>query len=105
MINKFGLSQEISKSIIDVVAQFPQVQQLLIFGSRARGDFRPESDIDLAVVAPDMSLAEFSQLATAIDNLDIVFGVDVVHADTLKNTTLLAHIQRDGVSFPNPGSM
>ena len=41
--------------LVRLFEQAPSLEQVLLFGSRARGDFRKESDIDLAVDGPDMS--------------------------------------------------
>jgi predicted nucleotidyltransferase len=54
---------------------------VLIFGSRAKGGFRDGSDIDLAVFAPSMVDSRFTQLWQAIDDLPLVFNVDLLNWD------------------------
>ena len=73
----FGLSETIRDSLIDVFARFPKIERALIYGSRATGRYRPQSDIDLAVIAPTMSDLEFSVLWMALDDLPILFRLDV----------------------------
>lgn len=51
----FGLSQKVIEQIHGVLEQHPQVQEALIYGSRARGNYKPGSDIDL-VLCGDQSL-------------------------------------------------
>jgi uncharacterized protein len=95
----FGLSKRIRADIRQVFAQYPAVARVLIFGSRAKGGARPGSDIDLAVVAPGMTDSEFARLWNAIDDLPLVFKVDLLHWDRLANPRLKDKIPREGCLF------
>ena len=94
---EFGLSASIIAMLRDTFAQFPGIATVLLYGSRARGTFRSYSDIDLAVQAPQMSDAEFSQLWCAIDDLPIIFKFDVLHLERLSNAALRKNILAEGV--------
>jgi proline iminopeptidase len=90
-----------------VFALHPTVQQVLIFGSRAKGTAKPWSDIDLAVIAPAMSDQEFTQLWNELDDLPIVFKLDVLHFDKLERPDLKEKIMAQGQFFyplKTPGS-
>ena len=50
--NKYGISATNGKWITDILSQFAEVQESILFGSRAKGNFKPGSDIDLAVKGP-----------------------------------------------------
>ena len=95
----FGLSERIRADIRQVFGHYPAIERVLIFGSRAKGNARPGSDIDLAVIAPEMSDAEFARLWNAIDDLPLVFKVDLLHWDRLANPRLKDKIPRDGCLF------
>ena len=73
----FGLSETIRDSLCDVFVRFPKIERVLVYGSRATGSYRPHSDIDLVVIAPTMSDLEFSVLWMALDDLPILFRLDV----------------------------
>ena len=90
-----GLSTWITESLQRVVAKFPEVRTTYLFGSRARGDFRPESDIDLAIDAPSMSASSFAQLWSEIDALPIAFPLDCLWLQALPESPLKAMITRD----------
>ncbi len=68
-----------------------------IYGSRSRGDFRQGSDIDMAVDAPNMDEKVFAQLWNAVDDLPIIYPMDVVHLQSIENQQLLVEIERDGL--------
>jgi proline iminopeptidase len=95
----FGLSENIRNSLRQAFARFHEIDSVLMYGSRATGTFRPHSDIDLAVVAPTMTEREFSRLWTTLDDLPILFRLDVVLWDQLTNPTLKQNILEDGVVF------
>lgn len=99
MINQYGISEEIWQLILTTCFGYPHVVTVILYGSRARGDYRQGSDIDIAIDAPMMTNKDFSVLWNALDDLPIIFSLDVVHLQTLKNEELLDSIVRDGISF------
>ena len=49
------MDEEVSKTVVDrIVAEFPEVERIILFGSRARGDARTDSDWDFLVVMPSL---------------------------------------------------
>ncbi|WP_256201110.1 nucleotidyltransferase domain-containing protein [Thermoanaerobacter thermocopriae] len=55
---KFGLSDKLIDSLKDIFKKYPQIKRVVIYGSRARGDFKPASDIDIAIFSEeDLSLS------------------------------------------------
>lgn len=92
----FGLSSAILSDLRRVFAAYPEIEQVLIFGSRAKGSFRDGSDIDLAVFAPTMSKAAFTRLWNELDALPILFKMDVLHWDALNNERLKNKICAEG---------
>ena len=101
MDNATGLSDAILEQLRETVARWPQVERLVLFGSgsRARGDFRPGSDIDLAVFAPRLSEHDFARLWNAIDELPIAFKLDILHWDRLTNNALREQIEKEGLTL------
>ena len=91
-----GLADEILDDLRRVFARHPTIEEVRLFGSRAKGMHRPGSDIDLAVFAPSMSEEEFSALWTEIDELPILFKIDLLHWDRLANLALKDKIRREG---------
>jgi uncharacterized protein len=90
-----GLSPQITDWLRAQVKRFPDVRAAYLFGSRSRGDFSPQSDIDIAIDAPDMSQECFAQLWSAIDELPIAFPLDCVWLQSLPDSALKAQIARD----------
>lgn len=95
----FGLSLRIREDLIGVFARYPEIERVLLFGSRADGTFADGSDIDLAVVAPTMTSQRFSQLWGDIDGLPILFKIDLLHWDRLANEPFAQKILANGRRF------
>jgi predicted nucleotidyltransferase len=94
-----GLSDTIIADLQKTFAKYPRIEKTLLFGSRAKGTFHNGSDIDLAVIAPDMSDAEFTRLWAEIDSLPIIFKIDLVNANQLANNALKEKILHEGLVF------
>lgn len=91
-----GLSDVILDDLRRVFATYPEIEQVLIFGSRAKGTFKDGSDIDLAVFAQHMSEPRFTQLWNELDTLPLVFKMDVLHWNRLGNQRLKDKIPVEG---------
>jgi len=93
---KFGLSERNGHLIHDVLARFGEVDEAVLFGSRAKGCYKNGSDIDLAVkgaVGKDTQ----AQLLAAFEESLLPYFVDVVVYSHLRNDALREHIDRVGV--------
>lgn len=95
----FGLAEHHYRDIVQVFRRYPNIEQVLIFGSRAKGTDKPYSDFDLAVVAPNMTEQEFSRLWNELDALELVFKLDVLHWDKLGQLKLKESIMTHGHCF------
>ncbi|MQA23228.1 nucleotidyltransferase domain-containing protein [Rugamonas rivuli] len=93
---RFGLSETILNSLCELFAQYSEIDSVKIYGSRAAGNYRPQSDIDLAVFAPAMKDRDFSSLWGELDDLPILFRLDVIHWDQVTNPSLKQDAQRHG---------
>lgn len=94
---KYGLSKEVYKEIKKVIENNKKYK-IVLFGSRARGDYKETSDIDLAVLS-DIPRDEQYKIMNEIDLLDIVYKVDIVFVDSNTKKELIESIKRDGVEF------
>lgn len=98
---RFGLSAGVREEFQQVFSRYPDIKEVLIFGSRAKGSFRDGSDIDLAVFAPGMPDSTFTRLWREVDGLPLVFKVDLLHWDRLANPDLKDKVLREGQAFFN----
>ena len=90
--------KEIRVSLARCAVRYPAVEQIILFGSRARGDAKDRSDFDLAVIAPKMTHTQWSQFVIEIEErLPTLCGIDVVRVSKDTPSPLRDQIQQQGV--------
>lgn len=92
----FGLPSATLENLNSVFAQHSAIDTVLIYGSRAKGNYRPGSDIDLTLKGKEIPFAEFMQIENQIDDLMLPYTVDLSQYNKLNNPELIAHINRVG---------
>lgn len=80
-------------------AKYPQIEQAVIYGSRAKGNYKNGSDIDLTLHGKDLTFALLCQILTEIDDLLLPYTIDLSIFHTLKDPDFIEHIQRVGMAF------
>lgn len=92
---QYGLSENILVKINKVLDQFPAVDKAVIYGSRAKGNFRPSSDIDLTLKG-NIDLQLLSRIILKLDDLLLPYKFDISIYNHITNVELLDHIDRIG---------
>ncbi len=96
---KFGLSDTVIDELQEVFRRHPNIQKVLIFGSRAKGNFREGSDIDLAAIGYNLNYNLLLSILTEIDDLELLYSVDLLDYQKTLNTPIGEHIDRVGQVF------
>ncbi len=97
-MEKFGLKQSHIDAITGVFLKYPQVEYAILYGSRAKGNFRANSDIDLALKGT-IDLTTLLKIETSLDDLLLAYKIDLTNYHKIKNEELIDHINRVGVLF------
>jgi len=93
-----NLDYLITKNFYTQLTKLPFVEKIILYGSRAREDNQPRSDIDLAIVCPHAHTQGWQKVLTIIDEADTLLTIDCVQYDTLAlDNPLKQAIDRDGV--------
>lgn len=94
---KYGLSDSTLEKLCSVFAQFPEVEKAVLYGSRAKGNYKTGSDIDLTLHGAALTQRLCGAIAEALDDLLLPYSIDLSLFDTLDNADLREHIERVGV--------
>lgn len=104
MATRFGLSEDDIARLWGVFERYSKIDQVLLYGSRAKGNYRPGSDIDLTLMG-EIDWPTFNQLTTELDDLLLPYQIDLSIYQHIDNDELKAHIQRHGqVMYARPES-
>lgn len=105
LTEKSGLPPSTIDAIKTALAQFPAVSSAVLYGSRAKGTYRPGSDIDLTLhTTADAPENLLLKVITALDELNIPYSFDVSLYQHIDNAALQEHIQRVGIELYNAAS-
>lgn len=96
---RFGLSDTVIKELQDVFRRHANIKKVLIFGSRSEGNYREGSDIDLAVVGNNIDYNQLLSILCEIDDLGLLYSVDLLDYSKKKGTPIGDHIDRVGQVF------
>lgn len=95
----FGLSNDIIAQIHSVFRKYPEIENATLYGSRAKGNYKPYSDIDLTFEGKNLSLNLIHQIAVDLDDLLLPYFFDLSIKEKITNPDLLDHIKRVGMEF------
>lgn len=91
-----GLKRQTLGAITNVLSRYPEVDRAILYGSRAKGNMRPGSDIDLTLVGPKLNLTLLNKIDTDLDDLLLPYTFDLSLFHHIDSEDLLAHISRIG---------
>ena len=102
-MNIFGLKEEEYQLLKSIFRIYEQVNKVLVYGSRAKGNFNDRSDIDLVITESTIERQLIGQIISEINNSNFPYLVDIQDFSTLKNNELIEHIKRVGKVFYERG--
>ena len=96
---RFGLEESVIAKIEAIFACFPAITRAVIYGSRAKGNFKPGSDIDLTLHGDHLTSDMLSKVNMELDELNLPYTFDLSLFDKIENDNLRDHIHRIGKVF------
>lgn len=96
---RYGLSDSVIKELQDVFRRHANIRKVLIFGSRSKGNYRSGSDIDLAIADSKIDYRQLLDIQCEIENLELLYSVDLLDYESKKGTPIGEHIDRVGQVF------
>jgi predicted nucleotidyltransferase len=93
---QYGIPKEFLEKIIAAIKTNNNIKEIILFGSRAKGNFKTGSDVDIALVSNDISYDEISHIRTNIDELLLPYNVDIIDYNKITNNALKEHILKVG---------
>ena len=95
-MKKSGLTNKEVENIISVFSKYPEIEEVLLYGSRAKGNYRPASDIDLTMKGKNIDLTLQTKIECDLDDLLLPYKFDISIYDRITNAEFINHIDRVG---------
>lgn len=96
----FGLYPNSYKQILSIFQKHENIEKVIIYGSRAKGNYREGSDIDLTILG-NLNYDELIQLKLEFEESNIPYLIDISIFNDLQSESLIEHINRVGKIFYN----
>lgn len=93
----FGLTNEDLEKMRTLFARQQEIEQVILYGSRAKGNYKPFSDVDITLVGSTLIRRHLNRLAADINDSSLPYQFDISIFHTLTNEELVKHIKRRGV--------
>ena len=92
-----GLTTTTVARLQSVLALYPEVEKAVLYGSRAKGTYRPGSDIDLTLCGGELNHTLLTRISNELDDLLLPYQIDLSLMSSLSHPALLDHIRRVGL--------
>ena len=96
---KYGIKAEYWTQILAILKSNPLVSEVILYGSRAKGNFKPGSDIDICLKGAALSQFDVNVLMLKLDELNLPWIIDLSCYNMITNAELIDHIERVGINL------
>lgn len=93
----YGLDYKTWKALLEVLSKYKNIEEIILYGSRAKGTFRNGSDIDLTLKGKMLTHDDLYRIMDEIDDLYLPYEVDLSLYESIENAELIEHIDRVGI--------
>ena len=95
----YGLTNSDLQKLTMLFARNRKIERVILYGSRAKGNYKPFSDIDITLIGEGLTRSDVNRLASDIDDLLLPYQFDISIFASLKNKELIEHIKRVGIGI------
>lgn len=95
----YGLTDSELQELRSLFAQYKEIDRVILYGSRAKGNYKPFSDVDITLVGRELTRSHLNNLSSKLNDSSLPYNFDISILHQLKNPELLEHIQRRGITI------
>lgn len=93
---QYGLKEKECQMLLDMFAANRHIEQVVLFGSRAMGNYKPFSDVDITLIGKELSHDDLIRLYTDVNESLLPYKFDISIFCKINNKDLIDHINRRG---------
>lgn len=95
----YGLKDIELAKLNEVFAANDRIERVVLYGSRAKGNYKPFSDVDITLEGAELTRTDLSRISLTIDDLLLPYQFDISLFKSLTNPDLIEHINRVGITI------
>lgn len=95
----YGLTDKELQTLQAMFAANAHIERVILYGSRAKGNYKPFSDVDIVLKGEELSRVDVNRLQASIDESSLPYKFDISLFASLKTPELKAHIERVGITI------
>lgn len=92
----YGLTEKTVDQIKNILSHYQQIDEVILYGSRAMGNFKRGSDIDLTIKGENLNISILNNIDLELDDLLLPYTFDLSIFNHIDNPDLVDHINRVG---------
>ncbi len=93
---RFGLTEETIEKINGIFIKHKEIENVILYGSRAKGNYKNGSDIDISLLGENLNSSIIDKIINDIDDLLLPYTFDISIFNQISNQNLVDHINRVG---------
>jgi predicted nucleotidyltransferase len=94
-----GLPEATVEYIRAVFYRYPEVETAILYGSRAKGNFKPGSDVDLTLLGPELTRQILGRIQSDLEVSPLPYRFDLSVLAQITHPELIEHVKRVGITF------
>jgi predicted nucleotidyltransferase len=96
----FGLKNSNLIEIRSLLSKFPEIKEVKIFGSRAKGNYKNGSDVDIVLIGDKVTRKIALDISFELNEDTLMpYKFDILNINDIENLELLNHFVRKGITF------
>jgi predicted nucleotidyltransferase len=96
---KYGIRDSIWENIVSVFSKHSKIKKIILYGSRAKGNYKNGSDIDLTLVGDNINVQDLHKILVELDDLCLPYSFDLSIFEKIENIDLIEHIKKIGTTI------
>lgn len=88
----YGLTDSELQELRNLFNQCKEIDRVILYGSRAKGNYKPFSDIDITLVGNELTRSHLNNLSSKLHDSSLPYNFDISILHELKHPELLEHI-------------
>ena len=95
------ISEKLKLELKNIFSKYPEIDKVLLFGSRARNDHRVNSDVDICLFGKNVNHLILAKVSMDIDELNTPLSFDILNFNELNKVELIDNILKEGIEIYN----